>query len=35
MVCKLTAKGYAVLGRDPQDEPAPHARQRGDGEQDA
>ena len=35
MVCKLTAKGYGVLGRDPQGEPAPQARQRRGGAQDA
>jgi hypothetical protein len=35
MVCKLTPKGYAVLGRAPQDEPAPHPPKRGHGAEDA
>jgi hypothetical protein len=35
MVGKLTVKGYAVLGRAPQDEPAPHPPRRGDGEETA
>jgi hypothetical protein len=35
MVCKLTAKGYAVLGREPQVEPAPRARKAGEGHEDA
>lgn len=35
MVCKLTAKGYGVLGRDPQGESAPQARRRRGGDEDA
>jgi hypothetical protein len=35
MVCKLTAKGYAVLGREPQGEATPRARKERDGGEDA
>jgi hypothetical protein len=35
MVCKLTAKGYAVLGREPQELPGPLPRKRGKSDGDA
>ena len=35
MVCKLTAKGYAVLGREPREQPAPRAHKARDGGGDA
>jgi hypothetical protein len=32
MVCKLTARGYAVLGRDPHEQSAPRVPKRDEGD---